>query len=108
MHHRLALLGTTLALSAPVVLAGASPVSAATYPSKVQKDYMKGCVGSAKKEGASAKTAKRYCKATLKCLQRELTLSEFKEFGEAIDAGDKTPPHNRVVKRCVKEAAKKL
>lgn len=108
MNRRLALMGATVALAAPLGITAASPASAASYPDSVKSSYTKGCVKAAKGEGVSSKKARTYCKATLKCLQRELTLKEFKEFGVAVSKGDKTPPHSRVIKRCVKEAAKAL
>jgi hypothetical protein len=104
MHRRLALLGATAALAVPVGIT-AAPAVAANYPDKVKSEYLKGCKEGATDDGASAKEARTFCRASLKCLQRELTLKEFRQYGAAVDKGDKTPPHNRVVKRCVKEAA---
>jgi hypothetical protein len=107
MHRRLALLGATFAFAVPVGIT-AAPAFAASYPDKVKSEYLKGCKQGAKKDGASARDARVFCKTSLKCLQRELTLKEFGQYGKAVAKGDKTPPHNRVVKRCVKEAAKAL
>jgi hypothetical protein len=107
MHRRLALLGATAALAVPVGFS-AAPAFAASYPDEVKSAYLKGCREGAKDDGASAKEARTFCRATLKCLQRELTLKQFNQYGTAVGKGDKTPPHNRVVKRCAKEAAKAL
>jgi hypothetical protein len=108
MHHRLALLGATLAVSVPVGVVAAAPASAATYPSSVKSQYLKGCKGAAKKQGVSASQARTFCNASLKCVQRKLTLSEFKEYGRDVAKGDETPRHRKVIQSCVKEANRAL
>jgi hypothetical protein len=108
VHHRLALLGTTLALAVPIGAVAATPASAARYPSSVKKGFLKSCKKAAKGEGVSSKQAGTYCNASLKCLQRELSLKQFEQYARAVAKGDKTPPHNRKVKRCIEEAASKV
>jgi hypothetical protein len=103
-RSRLALAGVTLAFAVPVGATVTPVADAASYPSAVKKAYTKSCVKSAKKAGAPASKAKKYCASALKCLEKNLSLKEFNELGVALNKGDKTPPHGKVLKRCQKKA----
>lgn len=106
MNTRLTSIAITAVLSVSGGLAAAAPASAATYPSAVRSEYLSACKKAARGEGVSSRDARVYCQASLKCLQRELTLRQFERFDRAVRRGDRTPPYLRTVNRCIKEAAR--
>ncbi len=106
MPRRLAVLGATATASLSLGLAVAVPASASKYPTPVKQEYLKACKKAARSGGVSSRDAKVYCEVSLKCLQRNLTLKQFEAFDRAIRRGDKTPPHTKVVNRCIRQAAR--
>jgi hypothetical protein len=97
------------ALAASLLLVGllAAPALGAghDYPASEKRAFMQSCVPAAVDSSAKQLTRKQattYCRSTLTCVERKLTLSEF-----AAAVSKPKSANGRIVKQCQKQAIAK-
>jgi hypothetical protein len=80
------------------------------YPAKYEKSFESSCAKTAKAIGGKKITksqAKAYCKSTLKCIEKKLTLKQFEETAAKMQSGESNP-NAKALAACEKQAAAKL
>jgi hypothetical protein len=91
-------------VSLSVAGVAAVPASAADYPAKVDKAFLKTCEKAAISAGKVSKSdAQTYCETALHCLERKLTLKQFIQ-GEATNSSR----YKKAVKGCIAEGKKAI
>lgn len=98
--------------SAATLGVAAAPAGAAThhYPKALVKEFVTSCTKTAvaSSDGQVTRTqARTYCRAAIKCIQRELTLKQFEQYVKRMQSGASNPAAKKVNK-CVKQAAQSV
>ena len=86
----------------------ASAAAAADYPPAVEKRFLSSCSRVAKATAGSTVTraqARRYCRLSLACIERRLTLRQFVAYGKRLQSGRRNPAA-KVVRSCTTSAAR--
>ena len=80
------------------------------YPAKYEKAFQSTCAKAAKAVGGKKITkaqAKAYCKSTLTCIEKKLTLKQFEQAVAKMQSGESNP-NAKALATCEKQAAAKL
>jgi hypothetical protein len=102
-------LATVAVTGAAVLGVAAAPAGAAgnNYPDALVKQFVTSCTKTAVASSDGQLTraqARTYCRAAIKCIERNLTLKEFEQYVKRQQSGASNPGAKKVNK-CIKQAA---
>ena len=105
----LALATLLLAIGAGAIAGAATPTQR-HYPPAVRTAFISSCTRAAKAVAGSRLTkaqASAYCRSSLACIERRLTLRQFEQTVKNMQTGRRNP-NARIFTSCERAAAKKV